>query len=390
MLYCLPPAGVPIMLGDILAGIGSAVREERSVERFGNEISRYFGSKHYFLVSSGRSALGLILSALRRSHPEKDVVLIPAYTSYSVPSAVVNAGLKVGLYDLDSETMSPDMASLKEAITERTLCVLICHLYGYPCDIDPVLRVAGEKGVPVIDDAAQAMGAKYKGRFVGTFGAAGLFSLSRGKNINAVDGGIIVTDSDDLATALKGVLPRSGAGTGQGAAFIKALALSVLLHPRCYWLPQRLPFLKLGASVFDPVFETSDLSGFQAGIGRRMLKRLKAINDGRKGNAVLLCERLEGCENISLPRAVEGAEPVFLRLPVMGRNGRCSPCPTMGVVESYPAPLNEIEALKPFLVGEGPFPGAKRLSETILTLPTNQYVTAGNASGIVEAVREGM
>lgn len=384
----LPPSGVPITFSDILAGAKAALRGERAIELFRAEIRRYFEVKHCFLASSGRAALGMIFSALHMVNPDRDEVLLPAYTSFSVPSAVVNAGLRVALYDLDPGTMSPDIASLRRGVSDRTLCLVVCHLYGYPCDMDAVLGAAREAGLPVVDDAAQAMGARYKGRQVGTFGSVGLFSLSRGKNINAVDGGIIITDSDELAAALAGIRPGK-AGKAEGLLMlIKALALSILLHPRCYWLPQRLPFLNIGASVFDPGFTTSAFDSFRAGIASRMLGRLEAINDGRKRKAGLLLKRLAGCAAVAVPRLVDGAEPVFLRLPVLCKKGRKPARPAWGIVESYPAPLDEIEGLKAHLARGERFPAAKKLSETILTLPTNQYVTRGDALRIAEYLAE--
>jgi len=385
MLRSLPPSGVPITPSDILAGLKDTLYGNKCIEGFKEDICRYFGVRHCFLVSSGRAALAMLLMAMRQLRPDKDEVVLPAYTSFSVPSAVVKAGLKVSLCDIDPETMSPDITSLKESLSDKTLCLVICHLYGYPCDMDAILRVAGESGVFVIDDAAQAMGATYKGKALGTFGDAGIFSLSRGKNITTIDGGIIITDSEKIAAELSKLELKKAGLLGRLNLIFKAMIMSLLLRPHFYWIPQGLPFLKLGLSVFSTEFGLKEFTGVQAGIGRRMLRRLKQINEGRKKKAGGLMAGLSGCNGVKFPRQIAGSEPVFLRLPV--RFNRIDDCGKtgLGIVRSYPYPLNEIDALRPHLVPDGRnFPGAKEFSRRVWTLPTHGYVQQIDMKNIIK------
>lgn len=177
----LSPSGVSINLGDLCAAIGGIFANNRHLEQFREEVCRYFDVKHAFFASSGRASLAQLFKAMAKLRPGKDQVLLPAYTSFSVPSAVVKAGLKVALYDVDPETLSPDINSLKNVVSSSTLCVVVCHLYGYPCDMDAVRGALKGSEIFLVDDAAQAMGARYKGAWVGTLGDAGLFSFSRGK-----------------------------------------------------------------------------------------------------------------------------------------------------------------------------------------------------------------
>lgn len=375
----LPPSGVPIGLSDIIAGVCGSAGSSATVT-FQEEICRYFAVGHCFFVSSGRAGLSMIFQALHRLRPDRDEVILPAFTSFSVPSAVVNAGLKVSLYDLDGATLSPDLESLRAAITDRTLCIVACHLFGYPCDMDAVLGLAGEKGIPVVDDAAQAMGATYRGRMAGTLGYAGLFSLSRGKNISAVDGGIVVTDSAELAQELE-KLRLDPVGILDGITLAaKALILSLLLHPLLYGVPARLPFLNIGASFFEPEFGLQRFTSFQAVIGRRMLSRLKAINQARREKARLLTEGL--ARLVQFPRVLVGAEPVYLRLPVIPGRAGLKAVPALGIVHSYPAALNEIEELAPHLVNDRSFPTAKLLAAGLVTLPTHGLTTGSDLKNI--------
>lgn len=385
MFRALAPSGVPIRPRDIGAGLVALFSGEKAIDRFNRDVSRMFGVRHTVTVSSGRAGLSLLFRALHNLHPGCGEVLIPAFTSFSVPSAVVNAGLKVSLYDIDPATLSPDCASLAKAITENTLCIVVCHLFGYPADMDAVLRVAQERHIPVIDDAAQAMGARYKGKLVGTFGTAGLFSLSRGKNITAVDGGVVVTDDEALAQQMAAIELEQVGFAGHLALMFKSIVLSFLLHPRCYWLPRSIPSLNIGASVFAPGFTLQRFTAFQAGIARQMLWRLDSINSERKKVAEKLTRLFSGSSSVDLPRTVSGGEAVFLRFPVIA--SRVEENHPLGVVRSYPAPVQQIQGIESFLsTTDQEFPGARLLAERILTLPTHYYMTDGDSEQAVTSV----
>ena len=114
----LPPAASPIYPKDIISGLKGLVRGQRELERFKEEIRDYFGTKHCFLLSSGKAALTLILRALKDMHPHRDEVLIPAFTCYSVPSAIVRAGLKVRLCDINPDTLDFDFDQLSKILNQ--------------------------------------------------------------------------------------------------------------------------------------------------------------------------------------------------------------------------------------------------------------------------------
>lgn len=386
MFRALPPSGVPIKLTDILAGVCAMFSGEKSIARFNQEVCRFFGVKHAVTVSSGRAGLSVLFRALQKRHPGCTEVLIPAFTSFSVPSAVVNAGLQVSLYDIDPETLSPVCSSLVSAINDNTLCIVVCHLFGYPADLDAVLIIAKERQIPVIDDAAQAMGARYKEKMVGTLGTAGLFSLSRGKNITAVDGGIVVTNDDSLAEAIAAVAVESVGLKGYLKLMIKAVVLSFLLHPRCYWLPRSIPSLNIGASHFNPHFDVLRFTAFQAGIARRMLKRLDHINARRRRVAERLIRLLSRNKAVILPKITNGGEPVFLRFAVTGTLS--VDYPEQGVVRSYPSAVHCIPGIEPYLAMHQDFTGADLLAERVLTLPTHCYVTDDDCVKAVKLFHE--
>lgn len=385
MFRALSPAGVPITAGDLIAGLAAIPRGKAALADFREDVRRTFGVRHVFLVSSGRAALSILLQGFHALHPDRDVVALPAYTSFSVPSAVVNAGLKVSLYDVDPVTLSPVPESLAKSVGDRTLAVVVSHLHGFPADLDAVRACVSPLGIPVIDDAAQAMGADFRGKPVGTGGDAGLYSLSRGKNINAVDGGIIVTDRDDLAGVL-GRFTFADKAERTPGLFLKALLLSALIHPSLYWLPRTLPFLNIGASVFEPAFPVAPFTPFQSGIARKMLARLPTITAGRCDVAGWLGSRLGELRTLILPHPVAGAETVYLRFPVIVAEGEpVTEAPALGIVRSYPAPLDTLPGLDPHRNrGDETYPGARLLAARLLTLPTHQFVTKKDLRRIVD------
>jgi len=374
MFRILPPSGIPIRLSDIFFGIISMCSGKKAISRFNQDVCRKFGVRHTITVSSGRVGLSMLFRALQQLHPGRNQVLIPAFTSFSVPAAVVNAGLRISLYDIDPITLSPSCSSLENAITDETLCIVVCHLFGFPADMDAVMEVAHNRNIPLVDDAAQAMGAKYRGKMVGTFGVAGLFSLSRGKNITAVDGGIIVTNDDLLAKELKDIHLERMKIKDQLILFFKAFALSFFMHPRFYWFPKSISSLNIGASVFDPHFIFQYFTAFQAGIAQRMLSRLDTINIERKKIAKKMIRILSGNNKVKLPQTVVGGEPVFLRLPVRNLSVEDIDITELGIVRTYPAPIQHIFGIERFLDSKQELPGAILLSEQIITFPTHCYV----------------
>lgn len=380
----LAPSGIPFSLTDIAHGLSAAMEGQPRLDRFREQLSDRFGKRHVFFYSSGRGAISLALAALHKQYPDRDEVVLPAYTSFSVASAVVNAGFKIRLYDLDPETLSPEPASLEEALGDNSLCVIVCHLFGCPADLELAQRLAGKHRVPLFDDAAQALGATFKGRQVGTFGDIGLYSLSRGKNISAVDGGILVTDDNELAKILGELAPGAPSFREKIKIGLMALALCFLLSPRLYWIPNSLPFLKLGESHFDPDFQVAGLLPFQAGLGERMLRRLDRITMARKKIAAQWMKAMPGR---FFPRLLPGAESVWLRLPLLD-SGVDDVMKDYGVVPSYPTSLNAIDALQPHLAGQGAFPGAEQIARSLVSLPTQAYVTGRDIEHVARALHK--
>lgn len=168
------------------------------VEALEAELSRMLGVSHAIAVSSGTDALLLALMAL--GIKSGDEVVTTTFSFFATAGAIVRVGARPVLVDIDPVTFNVDPEKLAAAITPRTRAILPVHLFGLGADLDPIMEVARRAGVPVIEDAAQAIGATYKSRPVGGIGAFGCFSFFPSKNLGAFgDAGLLTTNDEALA-----------------------------------------------------------------------------------------------------------------------------------------------------------------------------------------------
>ena len=166
-----------------------------TVADFERHACRALECRYAVAVANGTAALRCALAALAVGCG--DEVIVPAFTFIATVNAVVAAGAVPVFAEVD-ESLGLDPAALADQITDRTAAIMAVHLENVACDIDTVIDIASGRGVPVIEDAAQAFGAGYHGRHLGTFGALGAFSLQQEKNITAGEGGLVVTDDETL------------------------------------------------------------------------------------------------------------------------------------------------------------------------------------------------
>jgi dTDP-4-amino-4,6-dideoxygalactose transaminase len=384
----LPPTAAPLGLIDLWNGFKGFFSGARFMKLLEEEIKHYFGVKKVFLVSSGKAALFIILRALKILAPGKNEVLIPAYTCFSVPSAVVKAGLKVVLCDINPSTLDFDYGILEKNINQNTLCIIPGHLFGIPSNIDEINRVCKKRGIFVVEDAAQAMGSTSGERLLGTLGDVGFFSLGRGKPISCGSGGIVVTNSDHIAKAIEEEFfkLRFPGMVANLKEFCKIIAMNIFIHPSLYWIPVGMPFLKLGETFFHKDFPVERLSSVQGGLGRGWKRRLKKSTDGRIKKASMLCRRLgsiKGTNDNSLTIP-------YLRLPVIVNNQDrkeriCSVSyeKGLGIARMYPTPINEIREIQDQFKGLT-FPSAKFVAERLITIPTHEFVGEKDYEKIID------
>lgn len=382
----LPPAASPFNLEDIVSGVAGLFEGAGIVERFEDELKSFYQVRYCFAVSSGKAALVLILQALHEIYPEKDEVLIPAYTCFSVPSAIIRAGLKIRLCDMASGTLDFDFDRIVEELENpRLLCVISTHLFGMPADVERVKTLINRRDIFLLEDAAQAMGCGLIGNKIGTLGDVGLFSMGRGKAFSTVEGGLILTNNDQIGRTVE---KRLAAIDGYGALdclklFLYAVALSILINPKIYWLPKSLPFLKLGETHFNTSFPIRRLSSFQAG----MAKTWKTAINKHKAARSVNTSKIAGF-GMMPPGVSKGTIPDLIRYPVLVADTetkikilRKSERMGLGISGGYPSSIGGIDELRNLLDGIT-FPVAKDLAERIVTLPVHTYVSTDDVNNI--------
>ena len=387
----LPPTAAQLALLDLVKGVLGLVRSGSFRRVLESEIKTFFDVKHVYLLTSGKAALTTILRGLK-ADSSRCQVIIPAYTCFSVPSAVLKAGLDVVLCDVDPHTLDLNLQRLRETVGPKTLAIVAPHLMGQPADIAAMRAIAESVGAFIVEDAAQAMGCKHEGRWLGTQGDVGFFSLGRGKNLSAGSGGVIVTNSDRLAEAVTREYARVASEPIMAAVnnFVKVVAATFLIHPKLYWMPAGIPFLGLGETKFFSDFPIRRMDGMRAGLLSSWRGRLDESNRCRVRKKRSFLDRLpQGAQQFLIHQSE--AAP-YLRFPVLMPTARHKEalCATarqkgLGISSLYPAPISEISDIASKFRSRR-YPGAEALSARLVTLPLHQFVTETDVDRICSIV----
>lgn len=397
-LRFVPPAGTPISIADVLCSVGNALTRSDTLQQFKEDLRARTGVRYCDFVSTGRAALTLALLALKAlDGGRRDEVVIPSYTCFSVPSSIMKAGLKVRLADVDPMTLDFAPDALEQVDGSRVLAVVATNLYGLPNDLPSITRVAHDRGVYVVDDAAQCLGGSIGGRPSGTWGDVGIYSFDKGKNVTSIDGGVLVTNSELIAAAIAQqvrVLPQCTIGES-AAHLAKLVVYAALLHPRGYWLPNSLPFLGLGTTAYRTDYPLAQYDSWMAPMGHRLFSRLDAITTQRRANADRLKTLLPWGPKLEPVVPREGAEPAYLRFPVLVdseyRDAVLSALRENGIgaTASYPTAISDVPELSNQLQsGDREAKGGQSVARRIVTLPTHGYVTSRDQERIVDVVTE--
>ncbi|OQX85770.1 aminotransferase DegT [candidate division KSB1 bacterium 4484_87] len=171
------------------------------VKSFSEKYAAYHEAKHGICVNSGTTALKIALSSVGIG--QGDEVILPAYTFIATATAILDAGAIPVFVDIDPDTYNIDVDKIEEAITERTRGIMPVHFGGRACDMDKINTIAKKHDLKVVEDAAQAWGSEWNGKKVGALGDAGCFSFQSSKNVTSAEGGIILTNDDEVAMFAK-------------------------------------------------------------------------------------------------------------------------------------------------------------------------------------------
>jgi dTDP-4-amino-4,6-dideoxygalactose transaminase len=325
------------------------------VAKFEEEFAAYCGAGQGIGVNTGTSALHLALLAAGIG-PGDEVITVP-FTFVATVSAIDYTGAKTVFVDIDPRTFTMDPNAVEAAITERTKAIIPVHLYGQPADMDPILEIAKRRGLLVIEDAAQAHGAEYKGRRAGSMGDMGCFSFYPGKNLGAYgEGGIVVTNRADYTRTIR-MLRDWGA-----------------------------------EKKYEHVLKGYNyrLEGIQGAILRVKLRHLEAWTEGRR-KAAAHYDRLLAGSGVPTPQAMPYARHVYhiYAIRTQHRQAWQDALNAQGIQSGihYPFPVHMLPAFADLGYRAGQFPHSERAAKEVLSLPMFPELTEAQCQEVARAVR---
>ncbi|MEK6843248.1 MAG: DegT/DnrJ/EryC1/StrS family aminotransferase [Candidatus Micrarchaeota archaeon] len=278
------------------------------IQKFESEFSRLHSRKHGLMCNSGTSALRISVLALKEFYNWKDgdEIIVPALTFVATSNVVIQSNLSPVFVDVDPITYEIDPKLIEQKITSKTRAIIPVHLFGLPCDMDPIMEIARKHKLAIIEDSCETMFAKYKGKTVGSFGEFGCFSTYMAHLIVTGVGGLILCDNSELA-----VIARSMLNHGRDSIYMSIDDDdNVSKKDLTMIMDRRFSFVRLGYS-----FRATELEG---AIGCAQLERWEKIISGRKENAAYLIKGLSQFSNkIQLPHAPAGREHVFMMFPIV-------------------------------------------------------------------------
>ncbi len=370
-----PPAEVKIPWSAIFDSLLSSSGD------FKKYLCDYLQVKYCIFGNSGRAVFYLLLEALKRKDKERrDEVLIPGYTCYSVAASVAKAGLKIGVYDIDPQTLSPDPDSLRRSASIRTLAIVHQHLFGIPTSIDGLKEIAQHTGAHLVEDAAQGLGGTSNGRPLGTMGDFGFYSFGRGKPLPVGCGGALVGKDQNIFSGLESKVCSRGF-----TQLTMAAATQVISWPGLYRIPEMLP-LGLGETIFDPNFDVAGMPLLAQKLAEKSMAILDDLNTHRRHLANIYEEAFDDEYVISDPK---GSTPVYTRFPLMAGPGSVPrELKRLGVRRMYPKAIVDEKTIKPYLGSQQVSTlGSTQIAQNLITLPTHKGITENLAKEIAQKVK---
>ncbi|MEW1954769.1 DegT/DnrJ/EryC1/StrS family aminotransferase [Terrabacter sp. NPDC080008] len=332
----------------------------KAVAAFEQEYAQFVGVRDCVGVGNGTDALEMALRAVGVA--PGDEVVLPANTFIATAEAVVRAGARPVLVDVDDAALLVDPDAVEAALTERTRAVIPVDLYGQVAPFDRLPASLAERGVAVIEDAAQSQGASRNGRCAGSFGAAAGTSFYPGKNLGAYgDGGAVTTDDEELATRV-----RLLGAHGSAAKY-----------------------------EHTHVGFNSRLDTLQAVVLRAKLRQLRRWNAERREAAAYYGQLLDGIPGLRLPVVLPGNEPVWHLYVVRVHAQRDEVVRRMreqgvGAGVHYPVPLHLTPAMAHFGHGPGSLPVSERAAAGLVSLPIYPGITQSQQERVAQVLREAL
>jgi dTDP-4-amino-4,6-dideoxygalactose transaminase len=352
-------AAVAVLKSGILtnkSGAGPRVLE------FEREFARYIGVKNAVAVNTGTAALhcALLAAGVRNG----DEVLVPSFTFAGTGTPVLLCGAKPIFADVREDTYCMSHDDIENSISRRTKAIIPVHLYGLPCDMDPILEIAHQRGITVIEDAAQAHGTEYKQRKAGSIGDMACFSFYSGKNMTTGEGGMITTNDDDLAEILKMIRSHG--------------------EERPYWVSR--------------IGNNYHMTELAAAIGVAQLRKLPEFLEKRRGNSKVMTEQLGVSGKLALPNEPDGLRhawylyTVRLRGANAGRRNKIVEKIRNKNIEAtvyYETPVHLLPLYREVSGSKrGMLPETERAARQVFSIPVHPGLPPEDASYVADTVKK--
>ena len=352
--------------------------------RFENSYAAYTGARYARVVSNGSTAL--FLSMIGIGIKPGDRVLTTPVTWIATAAAPVTLGAKVDFVDIDLETYNIDPLQIEEKLTPDTRAVIPVHLYGQPCEMDEIMDLSRKHHFAVVEDAAHAIGAEYKGRKVGTFGATGCFSFHEQKNISTLgEGGMVLTDDEHIFERISLYRSHCTRVHGKSTKYCRLDEEKFPVGKKFWW------------QDFDDCGYNFRMTDIQAAVGSEQLKKVDWLNQRRIDNAAYLTWGLKDIPGLALPKVRPYNKHVFHLYPVMidpAEFGMTKEDLIYKMLHQFGIklgfhyiPLHYSTAFRNRGFRKGQFPNAEKLGERLVTLPVNPRQTEEALAYLVESFK---
>ena len=375
-----------------------------AIEEFEKEFAKFHRMDHATATSYGRMAFHYILRALNL--PPGSEIIFPALTFWVVPEIARRNGLRPVFVDVDPSTFNLDPAKVEAALTERTRAIVPTHLYGLPCAMSEVMKIAEKYDLLVIEDCAQAAGAQYRGQRVGTFGTASFFSFQLLKGINTYGGGMVLTNDAALSRSVRAQALREPPQSLPDLArrFATGYGARVAVSPKAFtfWgypLQAAISLLSdhdLSRYVWEKVRPLERFprtyhqrySNVQALLGLRGLANLNRHNERCREHAAQYTRGLIDCRNIQTPRVPVDVEHVFYQYCVYTSDSTLlSHSAIRRGIDIETTHVDVCPKLELFKEFGAECPGAEA-TEKALQLPVYSRLRASDIDRVLRVVRE--
>lgn len=390
-----PPVHSPIPLAALPAAIAAAARVARDPRSaLEDALCRDLGAQRAILCGSGTQALQLAL-LLARQRVGSDTVALPAFTCYDVATAAAGADARVVLYDIDPETLGPDLDSLDDALRHGARTIVVAPLYGVPVDWRALEAVSARYGAVLVEDAAQGHGASWEGRPIGALGPLSVLSFGRGKGWTGGSGGALMLrgigpDDEAIGQELRAVPRPDDPRPDQELRLLAgAIGQTAASRPALYALPSSVPWIGLGQTRYRSPTPLRSITRAAAALLLQSKERAAREAEVRRAHGAWYLEHLQASSDLVPVPLVPGALAGYLRFPVRlpagwGAFTDARRARRLGVAPSYPTALIVLEAVRTRLAGyAAACPGAGQLARTLFTLPTHSALTPGERHCIV-------